>query len=129
MDIVAIAAVVIALTFIVLVGFLIPALTEIRKTAFTIRKSMSDLDQQLKPVLKDLHELTSDLRTFVDGVTSRTDEVKSFMTALGDIGRSVSRINVVVGDVAGMLNRSALLMTGVKAAGQYFLQRITYKRG
>ncbi len=128
MDIVAIAAVVIAITFVVLVAFMIPALIEVSKTAYAFRKYIVDVDLQLQPVLKELRELTANLRIFSDGVASRTDEVKSFMTALGDAGRNISRINVVIGDFAGLLGRSSLWLTGLKAASHYVLKRIS-KRG
>jgi hypothetical protein len=51
------------------------------------------------------------------------------MVSLGDTGRNISKINVVVGEVAGLLCRSSLWLTGLKAAGQYAVGRILKKRG
>ncbi len=127
MGIVAIAAVVIAIVFVVLAGFMIPALIEIRKTAASVRTYVTDVDSQLQPILKELRELTADLRKFADSVASRTDEVKTFMTAIGDTGRNISRINVAIGDVAGIFFRSSLWITGLKAAGRYVIDRIAKK--
>lgn len=129
MEIIAIAAAVIAITFIVLVAFLIPALIEIRKTAVSVRTYVTDVESQMQPILKELRELTANLRIFTDAVASRSDEVKSFMVSLGDTGRNISKINVVVGEVAGLLCRSSLWLTGLKAAGQYAVGRILKKRG
>ena len=128
MEIVAIAAAVIAVTFIVLAGFLIPALIEIRKTAAAVRTYITDVESQLHPVLKELRELAANLRVLTDGVVSKTEEVKTFMTALGDTGRHMNRISGVLGDVAGLLCRSTLWMTGFKAAGHYVIDRIAKKR-
>jgi len=129
MGIIAIAAAVIAVTFIVLVAFLIPALIEVRKAAVSVRIYVTDVDSQMQPILKELRELTANLRIFTDAVASRSDEVKSFMVSLGDTGRNISKINVVVGEVAGLLCRSSLWLTGLKAAGQYAVGRILKKRG
>ena len=129
MEIIAIAAAVIAVTFIVLVAFLIPALIEVRKAAVSVRVYVTDVDSQMQPILKELRELTANLRIFTDAVASRSDEVKSFMVSLGDTGRNISKINVVVGEVAGLLCRSSLWLTGLKAAGQYAVGRILKKRG
>jgi uncharacterized protein YoxC len=129
MEIIAIAAAVIALTFIVLVAFLIPALIEMRKTAVSVRTYVTDVETQIQPILKELRELTANLRVFTDAVASRSDEVKSFMVSLGDTGRNIRKINVVVGEVAGLLCRSSLWLTGLKAAGQYAVGRILRKGG
>jgi uncharacterized protein YoxC len=127
MELIAVAAVVITITFIVLVAFLIPALIEIRKTALSLRIYVTDVDSQIQPILKELRELTANLRVFTDAVASRSDEVKSFMASLGDTGRNISKINVVVGEVTGLLCRSSLWLTGLKAAGQYAVGRILKK--
>jgi uncharacterized protein YoxC len=129
MEIIAIAAAVIALTFIVLVAFLIPALIEMRKTAVSVRTYVTDVETQIQPILKELRELTANLRVFTDAVASRSDEVNSFMVSLGDTGRNISKINIVVGEVAGLLCRSSLWLTGLKAAGQYAVGRILRKGG
>ena len=94
MGMVAIAAVVIAITFIVLAGFMSPTLIEIRKGVAAIRTFITDVESQLQPVLKELRELTSSLRILIDVIVSKTDEVKSFMVAIGDTGRNINRINV-----------------------------------
>jgi uncharacterized protein YoxC len=129
MGIIAIAAAVIALTFIVLVAFLIPALIEVRKAAMSVRAYVTDVDSELKPILNELRELTANLRVFTDAVASRSDEVKYFMESIGDTGRNISRINSVVGEVAGLVCRSSLWLTGLKAAGQYAVGRILKKGG
>ena len=59
MGIVAIAAVVIAITFIVLAGYIIPALIEIMKGAAAIRTFITDVESELQPVLKELRERAS----------------------------------------------------------------------
>jgi uncharacterized protein YoxC len=59
MGIIDIAAAVIAVTFIVLVAFLIPALIEVRKAAVSVRRYVTDVDLQMQPILKELRVLTA----------------------------------------------------------------------
>ncbi|HET6419662.1 MAG TPA: DUF948 domain-containing protein [Geobacteraceae bacterium] len=127
MGIVAIAALVIAIIFVVLAFFLIPVLLEIKKTAATVRTYITDVDSELKPILREMRELTMDLRALADSIASRSDDVRTFMTAVGETGRNVSRINAVIGDVADVFCRSSLWMTGLKAAGRYVIHRIAKK--
>jgi uncharacterized protein YoxC len=129
MEIIALAAAVIAITFIVLVAFLIPALIEIRKTAVSVRRYVTDVDSQMQPILKELRELTANLRVITDAVSSRTGEVKAFMEALGDTGRNISKINFVIGDAASLLCRSSLWIKGLQAACKYTVGRILQKGG
>ncbi len=127
MGIVAIAALVIAIIFVVLACFLIPALIEIKKTAAAVRTYVTDVDSELKPILREMRELTVDLRALADSVASHRDEVSSFITAVGDTGRNISRINVAIGDVADVFFKSSLWITGLKAAGRYVINRIAKK--
>jgi uncharacterized protein YoxC len=128
MEIVAIAALVVAIAFVALVGFLIPVLVEVRKTAVVMRTSLQNVESQCQPVLTELRQLTANLLILTEGVASETDEVKSLMISLGDTGRNISRINAVVGNVASLLCTSSLWMTGLKAAGRYAIDRIVKKR-
>jgi uncharacterized protein YoxC len=127
MEFIAFAAAVIALTFIVLAGFMISALIEIKKTAVSIRTYITDVQSQLQPILKEFNELTANLRLVTGALSSRTGEVKAFMDALGDTGRNISTINIVVGEAATLLCRSSLWLKGLKAASKYTVGRILKK--
>jgi uncharacterized protein YoxC len=128
MEIIVIAALVAAIAFVVLVFFLIPVLVEVKKTTVVVRTSISNLETQFQPVLTELRELTANLLILTEGLASKTDEVKSLMISLGDTGRNISRINAVIGNVAGVVSTSSLWMTGLKAAGRYAIDRIVKKR-
>jgi uncharacterized protein YoxC len=128
MEIIVIAALVAAIAFVVLVFFLIPVLVEVKKTTVVVRTSILNLETQFQPVLTELRELTANLLILSEGLASKTDEVKSLMISLGDTGRNISRINAVIGNVAGVVSTSSLWMTGLKAAGRYAIDRIVKKR-
>ena len=129
MDIVGIAAVVVALTLVVLAAYLIPAVIEIRNTASALRAFITGTDSELKPLLRDLQSALADLKAITGEASTRTDDVKCFMEALGDAGRNLRTINGVVGSVSGALASSSMWLTGARVAGKFILERIVKKRG
>ena len=129
MDIVGIAAVIVALTLVVLAAFLIPAVIEIRKTASALRDFVTGTDSELKPLLRDLQLTLADLKAITGEASTRTDDVKCFMEALGDAGRNLRTINSVVGSVSGVLASSSMWLTGARVAGKFIIERISRKGG
>jgi uncharacterized protein YoxC len=129
MDLIPLAIAVMAITFVVLAAFMIPAFIELRKTAAAAREFLVGQDSELKPVIRDLQGALADLRVLTQGVAENVDEVKVFMESVGDAGRSIQTINTVVGGVATVIGRSSLWMTGAKVAGKFVLDRIFKKRG
>ena len=122
------AAVVIAITLVVIAAFLIPAVIEIRKTAIALREFTVNAENELKPVLHELHKTLAELKSFAEMTTARGDDVMSFMEALGDTGRNLRIINSVVGTVAGFLANTSVWAVGAKAAGRMILERLSKQR-
>jgi uncharacterized protein YoxC len=125
---VGLAAVVVAITLVVLAAFMIPVIIEIRKTAASLREFIACADSELKPVLHELHQTITELKIIVEVAATRTDDVKSFMEALGDTSRNLRTINHVVGTVAGVLVSSSAWAVGAKAAGRFILESFLTKR-
>jgi len=122
------AVVLIAITIIVLAAFTIPAVIEIRKTAVALREFTLNAENELKPVLHELHKTLAELKSFAEMTTARGDDVRSFMEALGETGRNLRTINSVVGTVAGFLANTSVWAVGAKAAGKLILERLSKKR-
>jgi len=122
---ISLAAILVAITLVVLAAFLIPAFIEIRKTATSLREFINCADSELKPVLHELHQTITELKIIAEVAATRTDDVKSFMEALGDTGRNLRTINHVVGTVAGVLASTSVWAVGAKAAGKLILERLS----
>ena len=122
------AAVVVAITLVVLAAFTVPALIEIRKTTASLREFITSADSELKPVLHELHQTITEVKVIVEGIASRTEDVTCFMEALGDTSRNLRKINSVVGTVSSVLASSTAWAIGVKAAGKFILERLSKKR-
>ena len=129
MVIISISVAIVAITFVVLAAFAIPAFIEARKTAASAREVLTRTDMELQPVLKDLRAIITDLKIMTDGAAQNTDDVKLFMEALGDTGRYLKTINSVVGAVAGMVTASSIWLTGAKVAGKLIIDRVSKKGG
>ena len=122
------AAVLVAITLVVLAAFMIPAFIEIRKTAASLREFIAGADSELKPVIHELHQTITELKIITEGASSKSEDMKSFMEALGDTGRNLRTINSVVGTVAGVLATSSVWVVGARAAGKLILERLSKKR-
>ncbi len=129
MVIIGLAAVVAAITLVVLAAYLIPAIIEIRRTASAMREFLVCTEGELSSALKELRETLAELKELSNDLASKSGEVTSFMEALGDTGRNLHTINNLVGIVTGLVGGSSIWMTGGKAAGKYVIERLFKKRG
>lgn len=127
MDVISISVAVVAITFVILAVFAIPAFIEARKTAVAAREFLARTDMELQPALRDLRLIIDDLKFVVAEASEKTGDIKLFMEALGDTGRNLRTINTVVGTVSGVLSTSSLWITGARAAGRLILNRFSKK--
>ncbi len=128
MLIINIAAVVIAVTLVVLAAFLIPAIIELRKTAIATRDFLAMTEMELHPALKELRQLLMELKDMADSAAGGMDDVKVFMSSLGEAGRNIHSVNSIIGNVAGFFNKSGFWMTTALTAGKFMFDRLKKKR-
>jgi len=129
MSLTGIALIVIAVSILILVLALIPAIATLRRTASSVGSLSDMVQQELKPTLQELTAILVELKTVGGGIVEHTDDVKLFMTALGETGANLSTINRSVGLVTGVLNTTSTWATGMKVAGRYLLEQYLKKRG
>ncbi len=127
MTIISLAAMVVAITMVVLAAFLIPAFIELRKAAAASREFIVRTDAKLQPILDELRETLAELRVITTGVAENADDLKCFMGAIGETGRGLHTISAVVGGAASALTASSLWLTGIKVAGKFMLQKLSKK--
>jgi uncharacterized protein YoxC len=129
MLIIGLATVVVAIVLVVLACFAIPVLIELRKALVELRQFAICTEEQIKPVMNDLHETLAELKNLTREASERVDEVKGFTEAVGETGRHVKSINSILGAATGVITGSALWLTGAKVAGRFVLDRFSKKRG
>lgn len=129
MSLTEITLIVIAVSILILVLTLLPAIATVKRTAASVGSLSDMLQQELKPTIQELTAVLTELKTVGGGVAEHTDDLKRFMTAMGETGVNLSTINRSVGVVAGVLSTTSAWTTGVKVAGRYLLERYLKKRG
>jgi len=129
MDGITVSVVVIAGALVVVSVFLVRFLIEVRKTVMAVRGLVTRIDGELVPTVHELQGILENVKTTVEGVASRVEDVKSAMAAVGDTGRNISRINAVVGEVAGLFDRTSIWSAGMSAAAKHILGRISRRKG
>ena len=129
MSLTEIALITIAVSILILVLTLLPAILTMRRTAASVGSLYDMIQKELKPAIQELTSLLGELKTVSGGIAEHTDDVKRFMTALGETGTNLSTINRSVSVVTGVLNTTSAWATGAKVAGKYVLERYLKKRG
>ena len=129
MVVLSIAAAVVAVTLVVLVAFMIPAIIEIRKSAVEFRVMANRLDSELQPILHELRGTLADLQILTESASERAGNVATFLDAIGDTGRNLRVINSVAGAVAGAITSSSMWLTGTRVAAKFIIDRLIQKKG
>lgn len=129
MDLLSVMVLLIAITLIAVSVYVVTVCAEFKRTLLAAQELIRRVDSEVIPLATELRHIAADLKVTTEGVASRVEDVKLAMEAVGDTGRNISRVNLVVGQVADLLSNVTLVSTGVKAAGQYVCDRISRKRG
>jgi uncharacterized protein YoxC len=129
MSLTEIALIVIAVSILILVLTLLPAIASFKRTTASVG-SLSDMIQlELKPTLQELTAVLKEMKSVGGEVAGHTEDLNRFMTALGETGINLSTLNRTVGVVAGVISATSAWTVGAKVAGRYVIERYLKKRG
>lgn len=110
------AVVVIAVAFVVLVGYVVPAVVQVRKTVLQAERLLSQLNAELPKLLKELKQTSENVRIISTQAREGVERSSVLMHAIGDVGQTVNRVHDVVrGRVATLLMSLGRLLTGMRA--------------
>jgi uncharacterized protein YoxC len=116
-----------ALTLLALVVCLIPVLSEMRKTAQSMRAASETLLLDVKPLIKELRETVADIQVVTNSAAANADGVNMLLEELGHAGENVRMINKVIGLASTVVAGSSAWMTGARVAGKYIADRLIKK--
>ncbi len=130
MTIVEIAAILAAVGFAVLVGYLVPLLIQLRKTA-------TESEQLVAKMKADMPLLVSELRTMARQVNELTEQARDgvehaavLLHAVGEVGESVQEVHHAMRASGGtLLTNVASMLAGFRAASQVVRQRLRTEGG
>ena len=124
-----IAVAVVAVTFVVLVGFLIPALIELKKTVAESQRLIAHLDAEVPGLVKEIRMVTENLNAVTTEARDSVEHASALLHAVGEVGESVHQVHQAMrGKGTTFLVKLASMLAGVKAASHVLKQRV-HKEG
>lgn len=128
MTIVEIAAIVIAIAFAVLVGYLVPVLIQVRKTVAESEQLLAKMNADMPPLVADLRSMSQNLSDLADHARGGVEHAAVLLHAVGEVGESVQQVhNVVRGTSGTLLTNVASVVAGFKAATQVVRERMRHE--
>jgi uncharacterized protein YoxC len=128
MTIVEIAAIVIAIAFAVLVGYLVPLLIQVRKTVAESEQLLAKMNVDMPPLVADLRSMSQNLNDLADQARGGVEHAAVLLHAVGEVGESVQQVhNVVRGSSGTLLTNVASVIAGFKAATHVVRERMKHE--
>ena len=130
MTFVEIAAILVAVAFAVLVGFLVPMLVQIRKTVAESEQLLAKMNHDLPPLIDELRTMSHKVNDLAEQARGGVEHATVLLHAIGEVGESVQQVhNVVRGSSGSMLTNVASVVAGFKAATQVMKERFREEGG
>ncbi len=123
--IVDVAAILVAIAFAVLVGYLVPLLIQIRKTAAEAEELVTKLNSELPTLVTELRAMSQNLNDVAEQARDGVEHAAVLLHAMGDVGDSVNQVhNLVRGSGSSLLANVASVFAGLKAAKHVVTERL-----
>ncbi len=130
MTIVELAALLVAIAFVVLVGYLVPVLLQVRKTVAESEQLLSKMNAEVPALVAELRTMSQNLNGMTNHVRESTEHAAVLLHAVGEVGESVQQVhNVIRGSSGTLLTNVASMVAGVKAATQVVRERMRQEGG
>ena len=94
--IVDVAAILVAVAFAILVGYLVPLLVQIRKTAAEAEQLVTKLNSELPTLVAELRTMSHSLNDVAEQARDGVEHAAVLLHALGDVGDSVNQVHQLV---------------------------------
>lgn len=130
MTIVEIAAILVAVAFALLVGFLVPLLIQVRKTVAESEQLLAKMNNDLPPLIGELRAVSHNVNDLTEQARMGVEHAAILLHAVGEVGESVQHVHdVVKGSSGSMLTNMASVVAGFKAATKVMKERFREEGG
>jgi uncharacterized protein YoxC len=130
MTIVEIAAILVAVAFALLVGFLVPVLIQVRKTVAESEQLLAKMNNDLPPLIGELRAVSHNVNDLTEQTRRGVEHAAVLLHAVGEVGESVQQVHdVVKGSSGSMLTNMASVVAGFKAATKVMKERFREEGG
>lgn len=124
------AAIIVAVAFVVLVGYLIPTILQVKRTIGQSERLLAQLNDELPIMLNDIKGTGENIRTMTDQARVGVDRAAIFLNAVGEVGQTVKQVHGVVrGRGGSILIGITSLLAGIKAASHTVKQHVHREGG
>jgi uncharacterized protein YoxC len=125
-----IAAMLVAVAFAVLVGFLVPVLMQVRKTVAESEQLLAKMNADLPPLVAELRAVSQHVNQLTEQARDGVEHAAVLLHAVGKVGESVQQVhNVVRGSSGTFITNIASVLAGFKAATQVMRERYRKEGG
>ena len=115
--VVEVAAILVAIAFAVLVGYLVPLLVQIRKTVAESEQLVAKMNSELPVLIIELRAMSQNLNDLTDQARGGVEHASVLLHAVGEVGESVNQIHSLVrGSGSSFMANVASVVAGVRAA-------------
>ena len=126
--IVEVAAILVAIAFAVLVGYLVPLLIQVRKTVEEAETLVSKLNADLPTLVTELRAMSQNLNDLTGQARGGVEHAAVLLHAVGEVGESVNHMHSLVRGSGGtLLANVASVVAGLRAAKHVVTER--FKEG
>ena len=130
MTIVEMAAILVAVAFALLVGYLVPVLIQVRKTVAESEQLLAKMNHDLPPLIGELKAMSHNVNDLTEQARMGVEHAAVLLHAVGEVGESVQQVhNVVRGSSGSMLTNMASVVAGFKAATKVMKERFREEGG
>ncbi len=130
MTIVEIAAILVAAAFVVLVGFLVPVMIQVRKTVGESEQLLAKMNDELPPLIGEIRAISHNMNEATKQARGGVEHAAALLHAVGEVGESVQHMhNAVKGSSGSMLTNVASVVAGFRAASQVMKDRFREEGG
>jgi len=130
MTFVEIAAILVAVAFALLVGFLVPVLIQVRKTVAESEQLLAKMNNDLPPLIGELRAMSHNVNDLTEQARRGVEHAAVLLHAVGEVGESVQQVHdVVKGSSGSMLTNMASVVAGFKAATKVMKERFREEGG
>ena len=130
MTIVEIAAIFVTIAFVVLVGYLVPVMIQVRKTVAESEQLLAKMNHDLPPLIGELRSISRNMNDLTEQARGGVEHAATLLHAVGEVGESVQHVHdVVKGSSGSMLTNVASVVAGLKAASKVVKERFREEGG
>lgn len=123
--VVELAAILVAVAFAVLVGYLLPLLIQVRRTVAESEQLLARMNHDMPALITELRSMSQNLNDLADQTRAGVEHAAVLLHAAGQVGESVQQVhNLVRGSGGSLLTNMASMVAGFRAAKAVVKERL-----